>query len=112
MAPPSTPTGPPAPRGSCARRRARSAITGEVLEADPPSRLVVSYKQAWGGVDEPPSRVTFEIEGAGPGVQKLTVVHQTEPGSSTQIADVAAGWPFIIAGLKTLLETGEPLSAG
>jgi uncharacterized protein YndB with AHSA1/START domain/DNA-binding transcriptional ArsR family regulator len=87
-------------------------ITGEVLVAEPPSRLVVTYKQAWGGVDEPPSRVTFEIEAAGPGVQKLTLVHETEPGTSTQIADVAAGWPFIIAGLKTLLETGEPLAAG
>jgi uncharacterized protein YndB with AHSA1/START domain/DNA-binding transcriptional ArsR family regulator len=87
-------------------------ITGEVLQADPPSRLVVTYEQAWGGVDEPPSRVTFEIEGAGPGVQKLTVVHETQPGATTQIADVAAGWPFIIAGLKTLLETGEPLAAG
>ena len=87
-------------------------ITGDVLEAVAPSRLVVTYRQAWGGVDEAPSRVTFEIEGAGPGVQKLTVVHETEPGTTTQIADVAAGWPFIIAGLKTLLETGEPLSAG
>jgi uncharacterized protein YndB with AHSA1/START domain/DNA-binding transcriptional ArsR family regulator len=86
-------------------------ITGEVLEADAPNRLIVTYKQAWGGGDEPPSRVTFEIEGAGPGVQKLTVVHETEPGTTTQIADVAAGWPFIIAGLKTLLETGEPLVA-
>jgi uncharacterized protein YndB with AHSA1/START domain/DNA-binding transcriptional ArsR family regulator len=87
-------------------------ITGEVLETDPPNRLVVTYKQAWGGGDEPPSRVTFEIEAAGPGVQKLTVVHATEPGAKTQIAEVAAGWPFIIAGLKTLLETGGPLSAG
>jgi uncharacterized protein YndB with AHSA1/START domain/DNA-binding transcriptional ArsR family regulator len=87
-------------------------ITGEVIEADAPNRLVVTYKQAWGGGDEPPSRVTYEIEAAGPGVQKLTLVHETEPGSSTQIADVAAGWPFILAGLKTLLETGEPMSAG
>ena len=87
-------------------------ITGEVLEADAPNRLVVTYKQARGGGDEPPSRVTFEIEGAGPGVQKLTVVHQPEPGTTTRIADVAAGWPFILAGLKTLLETGEPLTAG
>ena len=86
-------------------------ITGEVLEADAPRRLVVTYKQAWGGGDEPPSRVTFEVDDAGPGVQKLTVVHETEPGSPTRIADVAAGWPFIIAGLKTLLETGEPLSS-
>jgi len=87
-------------------------ITGDVLEADPPNRLVVTYRQAWGGGDEAPSRVTFEVEGAGPGVSKLTVVHETEPGSSTQIADVAAGWPFILAGLKTLLETGEPMTAG
>ena len=87
-------------------------ITGDVLEADPPSRLVVTYRQAWGGGDEPPSRVTFEIEVAGSGVQKLTVVHETAPGTTTQIADVAAGWPFIIAGLKTLLETGQPLMAG
>jgi uncharacterized protein YndB with AHSA1/START domain/DNA-binding transcriptional ArsR family regulator len=87
-------------------------ITGEVLESDPPRRLVVTYKQAWGGVDEAPSQVTFEIDPAGPGVQKLSVVHETAPGTTTQIADVAAGWPFIIAGLKTLLETGEPLAAG
>lgn len=87
-------------------------ITGEVLEADPPRRLVVTYRQAWGGGDDAPSRVTFEIDGAGPGVEKLTVVHETQPGSSTRIADVAAGWPFIIAGLKTLLETGEPMAAG
>ncbi len=87
-------------------------ITGEVLESDPPNRLVVTYRQAWGGVDEPPSRVTFEVEGAGPGIQKLSVIHETEPGTKTQIAEVAAGWPFIIAGLKTLLETGEPLQAG
>ncbi len=87
-------------------------ITGEVLEADPPRRLVVTYNQAWGGGAEPPSRVTYEIDSAGPGVSKLTLVHETEPGSTTQIADVAAGWPFILAGLKTLLETGEPLMAG
>jgi hypothetical protein len=46
------------------------------------------------------------------GVQQLSVIHETEPGSSTQVADVTAGWPFIIAGLKTLLETGEPLVTG
>jgi uncharacterized protein YndB with AHSA1/START domain/DNA-binding transcriptional ArsR family regulator len=87
-------------------------ITGEVLESRPPRRLVLTYSQAWAGGGEPPSRVTFEIDEAGPGVQKLTVVHETEPGTTTRIADVAAGWPFIIAGLKTLLETGEPLVAG
>jgi uncharacterized protein YndB with AHSA1/START domain/DNA-binding transcriptional ArsR family regulator len=87
-------------------------ITGEILESDAPKRLAVTYNQAWAGGGEPPSRVTFEIEAAGPGIQKLTVVHETDPGTTTRIAEVAAGWPFIIAGLKTLLETGEPLAAG
>jgi len=88
------------------------AISGDVIEADPPRRLVVSYASPWAAKPgEAPSKVTFEIEPSGPGVQKLTLVHETEPGSTTRIAEVAAGWPFILAGLKTLLETGEPLSA-
>jgi uncharacterized protein YndB with AHSA1/START domain len=89
----------------------RTGIQGDVLEADPPRRLVMTYRQMWAGGDDAPSRVTFEIAAAGPGVQQLTLVHETEPGTTTQIADVAAGWPFILAGLKTLLETGEPLTA-
>ncbi len=93
------------------RTNGNTAIAGEVLEADPPRRLVVTYKSPWDGApDEQPSRVTFEIDDAGQGVSRLTVVH--EAAGSTRIAEAAAGWPFIIAGLKTLLETGEPLSAG
>ena len=92
------------------RVNGQAGITGEVLEADPPRRLAMTYRQVWGGGDDAPSRVTFEIEESGPGVQKLTLVHETEPGSGTHIAEVAAGWPFILAGLKTLLETGEPLT--
>ncbi len=87
------------------------AIAGDVLAADPPKRLVVSYRSPWASTpDEAPSQVTFEIEPAGEGVAKLTVIHETVPGTTTRIADVAAGWPFIIAGLKTLLETGSPLA--
>ncbi len=92
------------------RTNGKAGIAGEVLEADPPKRLVMTYKQVWGGGDDAPSRVTFEIDPAGPGLQKLTLVHETEPGASTRIADVAAGWPFILAGLKTLLETGQPMA--
>ncbi len=94
------------------RTNGQAGIAGEVLEADPPRRLVMTYKQVWGGGDDVPSRVTFEIDPAGPGLQKLTLVHETEPGTSTQIADAAAGWPFILAGLKTLLETGQPMAGG
>ena len=57
---------------------------------------------------EPRSKVTFEIEPAGDAV-KLTVVHDGfEPGS--KVADsVGSGWPVVMAKLKTMLETGEPL---
>jgi uncharacterized protein YndB with AHSA1/START domain/DNA-binding transcriptional ArsR family regulator len=57
---------------------------------------------------EPRSRVTFEIEPAGDAV-KLTVVHDGfEPGSKVA-ESVSGGWPIVIARLKTMLETGDPL---
>ncbi len=85
-------------------------ITGEVLEVDPPRRFAMPYQSVWAGAaDDVPSRLSFEIEGAGPGLCRLTVVHETEPGQGCRIAKVPAGWPYIIAGLKTLLETGEPM---
>jgi hypothetical protein len=58
-----------------------------------------------------PSRLSFDIEGAGPGVRWLTVVHETEPRQGSQIAEVAAGRAYAIAGLKTLLETREPMAS-
>jgi DNA-binding transcriptional ArsR family regulator/uncharacterized protein YndB with AHSA1/START domain len=57
---------------------------------------------------EPRSKVTFEIEPAGDAV-KLTVVHDGfEPGSRVA-ENVGSGWPVVMAKLKTMLETGEPL---
>jgi DNA-binding transcriptional ArsR family regulator/uncharacterized protein YndB with AHSA1/START domain len=58
---------------------------------------------------EPRSTVTFEIEPAGDGVVKLTVVHDGFAPGSTVAGMVSVGWPAVIASLKTLLETGEPL---
>lgn len=60
---------------------------------------------------EPRSTVAFEIEPAGDGVVKLTVVHDGFTPASTVAQMVSAGWPNVIASLKTLLETGEPLPA-
>jgi uncharacterized protein YndB with AHSA1/START domain/DNA-binding transcriptional ArsR family regulator len=87
-------------------------IKGEVLEADPPRRLALTYQSVWAGApDEVPSRLTFEIASNGPDVTQLTVIHETEPGKGSTIAEVAAGWPYIISALKTLLETGEPMQS-
>ena len=58
---------------------------------------------------EPRSTVTFDIEPAGEGVVKLTVVHDGFAPGSTVAEMVSGGWPAVIASLKTLLETGDPL---
>src|SRR3954471_2368482 len=89
------------------------AIEGEVLEADPPRRLVVSFHALWDDQvrADPPSRLTFELEAGGPGVTRLTVIHDGFASRTATYDQVVGGWPFIASGLKTLLETGEPLSA-
>jgi DNA-binding transcriptional ArsR family regulator/uncharacterized protein YndB with AHSA1/START domain len=60
---------------------------------------------------EPRSTVTFDIEPAAEGVVKLTVVHDGFAPGSTVAEMVGSGWPAVIASLKTLLETGDPLPA-
>ena len=57
---------------------------------------------------EPRSKVTFELEPAGPLV-KLTVVHDGFPPGSAVLASVSQGWPAIVSNLKTLLETGQTM---
>ena len=66
-----------------------------------------TFRQA---ATEPRSKVTFDIEPAGERV-KLTVVHDGfEPGSAV-LESVSTGWPQVLSGLKTLLESGAPLPA-
>ncbi len=82
---------------------------GENLEVDPPRRLVQSFTALWSeDVErEGPSRVTWEIEPVGDSC-RLTVTHdQLREGVNNQIY---GGWPQILSGLKTLLETGEMLT--
>ncbi|MEV0714236.1 metalloregulator ArsR/SmtB family transcription factor [Asanoa sp. NPDC050611] len=57
---------------------------------------------------EPRSTVTFELEPAGPAV-KLTVIHSGFAPDGAVRKAIDSGWPQIVAGLKTLVETGEPL---
>ena len=82
---------------------------GEVLEVDPPRRLVHTMVALWGDdvKAEGSSRVTWEIE---PIVDscRLTVTHdQMREGANDQLY---GGWPMILSGLKTWLETGELLT--
>jgi uncharacterized protein YndB with AHSA1/START domain len=82
---------------------------GEVLEADPPRRLVHSMVALWSDEvrSEGTSRVTWEIEPIGDSC-RLTVIHdQLREGANNQLY---GGWPMILSGLKTWLETGELLT--
>jgi uncharacterized protein YndB with AHSA1/START domain len=92
-----------------------SGMTGEdqVFEFDPPRRLVHGWRSKWNPElsAEEPSRVTWEIEPDEDGVCLLTVVHDQLEGAPKTAASVAGpGWMRVVSGLKTLLETGEPLS--
>jgi uncharacterized protein YndB with AHSA1/START domain len=82
---------------------------GEVIEADPPNRLVHTMTALWGDdvKAEGESRVTWEIEPVGDSC-RLTVTHdQLREGANDQLY---GGWPMILSGLKTWLETGELLT--
>jgi uncharacterized protein YndB with AHSA1/START domain len=84
-------------------------IAGKVVEAVPPRRLVLTWARPADAADEAKhSRVTFEIEPFMETV-RLTVTHsELEPGSQT-LRDITQGWPGVLSGLKTLLETGKPM---
>ena len=86
-------------------------IEGEVVEADPPRKLVTTFSAVWDDEvkKDKPSMATFEIEPMGD-VCKLTVVHSGFDGETATYHQVSGGWPLIVASLKSLLETGEPLS--
>jgi len=96
------------------------AVEGEVIEADPPRRLVLS----WHFVMDPElaaervTRLTYEIEPRSGGVTRLTVIHDLEGAPklalllSGGMEDVGAGggWAWMLSDLKSLLETGEPMA--
>ena len=90
----------------------RVADSGEVLEIDPPRKLVLTWENQFMPElkAEGPSRLTYELEPAGDMV-KLTVLHEMDRPDSKLIHAVSGGWPMILASLKSLLETGESLEA-
>ena len=82
---------------------------GENLEVDPPRKLVQSMVALWGDdvKAEGTSRVTYEIEPVGDSCRLLVTHDQLRDGANEQLY---GGWPMILSGLKTLLETGELLT--
>jgi uncharacterized protein YndB with AHSA1/START domain/DNA-binding transcriptional ArsR family regulator len=86
-------------------------VDGKILQSEPPHKLVVtwSFRRDPQLREDPPSRVTWEIEPLGE-TCRLTVVHDDFPTETPTFHSVRSGWPMVLSSLKSLLETGEPLS--
>lgn len=86
----------------------RVADIGEIVEADPPRRLVIKWRNEFRPElkEEGYSRCTMELEPLD-GAVKLTVTHAIDRPQSKLIEAVSGGWPAILSNLKSLLETGE-----
>ena len=82
---------------------------GVNLVIEPPRRLVQSMVALWGDdvKTEGTSRVTWEIEPVGDSCRLIVTHDQLREGANSQLY---GGWPMILSGLKTLLETGELLT--
>jgi uncharacterized protein YndB with AHSA1/START domain len=82
--------------------------SGEIVEADPPRRLVVRWQHQKRPElkAEGDSLCTMELEPSGTAV-KLTLTHTIERDPSKLIEAVSGGWPKVISNLKSLLETGS-----
>jgi uncharacterized protein YndB with AHSA1/START domain len=93
----------------------RVADTGEILEADPPRRLVIRWRNEFKPElkAEGYSRCTMQIEEAGyypdfgGKAAKLTIHHEIESDGGKFVEAVSGGWPKVISNLKSLLETGD-----
>jgi uncharacterized protein YndB with AHSA1/START domain len=97
------------------------AIDGEVIEADRPRRLVLSWRMV---MDEAMTaegftRLTYDIEESQDGVSKLTLTHELEGApklaallnGEMEAQGAGGGWSWVLSDLKTLLETGTPFAS-
>ena len=86
----------------------RVADQGEVLESDPPRRLVLHWHNEFRPElkAEGPARCVYELEQDGE-VVRLTITHTSQADNSKVIEAVSTGWPRVLSSLKSLLETGH-----
>jgi uncharacterized protein YndB with AHSA1/START domain len=97
------------------------AVDGEVIEVDPPHRLVQTWRMLMDPdmVAEGFTRLTFEIAETKGGVSKLTVTHELEGAPKLALLlsgaleeqGAGGGWPFVLSDLKSLLESGARMDA-
>jgi uncharacterized protein YndB with AHSA1/START domain len=83
-------------------------VVGKVVEAVPPSRLVITWASPSRANDpEGTSRVRFDVEPFDGGMVRLTVTHDELEAGSGMAKGIQQDWPIVLSSLKSLLETGE-----
>lgn len=90
------------------------AVTGRVIEVDPPRRLVQTWVAAWHNEE---TTLTWDLTDYDGKLTGLTLTHDCTGAQNTardiegtgDAAQGGGGWPWILASLKTLLETGRPM---
>jgi uncharacterized protein YndB with AHSA1/START domain len=87
------------------------AVDGTIEELDPPYRMVMTWHTLYNPAlaSEPPSRVEWNLTEAGEGLTQVDLVHGDLFRSPLTWAEVKDGWTWILAGLKTVVETGDEL---
>jgi uncharacterized protein YndB with AHSA1/START domain len=95
-------------------------VDGEVIEADPPRKLVITWRMVMDPsmAAEGFTRLTYEIMEGRDGVSRLSVIHDLAgtPGHAAMVAGdqqgpgAGGGWTWILSDLKSLLESGQPMS--
>jgi uncharacterized protein YndB with AHSA1/START domain len=85
-------------------------ISGTLLEFAAPRRLITTFSARWeeASAADRPSRVSYTIEPRGSG-SRVTLVHDDFDGETATYHGVNDGWDYILAGLKSVIETGKPL---
>lgn len=95
-------------------------VDGEVVESDPPNRLVQTYRFLFNDDTEAEgfTTLTWEIEVENDSLTRLTVTHDLTDapihaamvaGGESKLVEGGGGWPWILSDLKTLLESGSGL---
>ncbi len=86
-------------------------VEGKILEFDRPKRMTYTFREMHGDSSkEPPTKVTLEIEPElGTETVRLTVTHTEFVENSKHRPSISQGWPAVLSGLKSLLETGKTL---
>lgn len=85
-------------------------LVGEVIESDPPRRLVMTWVEPFADAADQArrSRVAIDIAASG-NMVRLTVTHDELETGSDMLKGITNGWPRVLSSLKSLLETGRPL---